>query len=958
MSPKKRKSKKKRTQERQQFLKKSCPQLIFLGDEALEKSDYREAIQCFQTALKHPDAGQTTNQIQVKLFQAYFHRAEELHGKLMTKEALTMESQALAAIRNIADLSVSDMACYLTLCRDIDAFAAYRDYVNVNGTAPEIETVLADIFIKSRKWNFEKQLPPDAALKRDFPIFKKAIPLMDKGEWQEAWVAMRSLPRSSPFSHLRLFCRAMISFYEGNESDLKKAASLIPPRSILKKIVDTLIISADAVEKGENPMTGVRGDAVRLIRQVWDGPYDIQKHVNTLIKFDKKRSFNAGMGNAIKQIAKQLSPKNPEWAAIHIIETVMNVHHYDDETFYRMARKVIGDHLEALKSKLAILIMDAPFEAAVSLFDYFDRHFTDPEEAAIAKGIIIHQVALDIQTNSQRISLPDDPDFMEEHFGITTTYDKGLALQLIEFGIKIDPRNKALYDLAGKIRVYTRDEKKVMESILTTMALTWPTDPEPCLRLASLYHSKGAYRKAETILKKATALAPHDSRVSDLQVISLLIAAERNADNKKFHLVWPDMEKAAQIDSPKCRIILDERSILLKGLETGELDADTIDKTLKPYAPSDQLKLLLLLHHEIDKKTLDKRHGSFKNKLKNAINLHSTHYFELIDGLSALEALQLLRPLPDEWQNLISSYAPFDYIPGGSKRILAKLDDAHLFSLIHNGENPSGFAPLIDEISRRTQKKLPKKSTPKEKSDRVLLEFYELTLENLDYAPFDLIDLVDEYEALLDKIDPETEKRLKSAAEKLARLTHGPLKMALDRFDFDILDPPPFNPFFDPFDDDDWDDDDDDWDDDEMDDGAFFNALFDDDFPSPFDFDKPKSKSKKKGKREHQQQSLFPDDPFSGSFGPGSIDEEMITALFNTPMGKDLKKILDGALDFFEMYVDEERLRGKSDAILKKAKKRIPKDKDMTMAIDFVNEFYKKEAKAKLSREAKTLFLQ
>ncbi|SLM33206.1 hypothetical protein MTBBW1_950004 [Desulfamplus magnetovallimortis] len=84
---------------------------------------------------------------------------------------------------------------------------------------------------------------------------------------------------------------------------------------------------------------------------------------------------------------------------------------------------------------------------------------------------------------------------------------------------------------------------------------------------------------------------------------------------------------------------------------------------------------------------------------------------------------------------------------------------------------------------------------------------------------------------------------------------------------------------------------------------------------------------------------------------------DLLKEIVNSKDSHDIRKLFDDTLSEMEAIIDREGLRGKPASILKSAKKKLLNDLDMKNRADIINLCYKSQAKSKLSREAKTIFI-
>ncbi|MBF0201420.1 MAG: tetratricopeptide repeat protein [Desulfamplus sp.] len=981
MAPKKKKSKKKRQQEKEQFFGKPYPQILLQGDKAFSRGDYREAVQCYQVAFKQPKPAEENDVIQLKLFNTYLERAGELRRKEMPVEAAAMEQQAVGAIPGITKMDRDSMIRYLKLCTPGDAFDEFMKYCEVHGAQPELERVLADTLVYSKEWKIVGKFDNASPLKmllRDIPVMKRAVKQMDGGQWEKAMNIMKPLPRSSPFSHFRMFCRAMTALYTGNDAEMEKSLSMIPQYSILWPVGRTMIAGQAEVRKGNAPdafitrqaspvsVSMAPSAAKNLVESLWDGPFEIKKLISSLINLKKTRNYSAKMANTIKKIAEFISPGDMDKSVIYILEAIISPDIFEKREFLEMIRTLAGAaRADIILCKYSVFMMADPLSSAKNLFKFIEKDFESPGEQKIAKAMVIAHLVFHLRRNLHHYSFYREPHKIRDFFGITSIEKTAALLQMIAMGINLDPMNRELYDLADELQPISRNSKNILEKILETMVKTWPGDPEPCLRLASLYHSKNAYRKAEAILEKATEIAPHDSRVMDQHVVSLLIAGDKNAKNRRFHLAWPDMERASRFDAPRCRLLVSAKEIFYKIVESSEVRESDIEQAMEEFTLTERIKILIMVAENLDSRITVKK-TALKKGFKKIVQKH----LKQRDTLASIDLLGLLSPLPREWRQLFNRLSPIQIDKDIASLLVADMDDAHLFALIHMADYQDGYEIILGELKKRLKGRTGNKGSGHLDPDTTLLKFYQITLHNLlNNSIYNYNDYVD----IVEDVDPETEKRLRDAAIKLSKTARGPLKIALERFDFEVLYSPFGSPFGgmpphlfpgifdDDFEDDEWDDnslDRDEWDSDDMDDEMsdieeeFFNSLFGGDLPSPLDL------GKKKGKGAFPPGSLpfppdMPLDPFSIN-----IVASVIRDMLKSPGAAQIRSMMDNLLKEMENVVIMEGLKGMTDAAIKKERKKILKKKDLKALCDLINKCYKSEASSKLSREAKALFIQ
>ncbi|MBF0243460.1 MAG: hypothetical protein HQK64_13425, partial [Desulfamplus sp.] len=786
------------------------------------------------------------------------------------------------------------------------------------------------------------------ALKKDMPLIKPALEFMDSGDWEAALDAMKSISRSSPFAHIRIFCKAMSAFYKDNEREMLKAISMIPQDSMLTKITEALKHNPNQ-SSIDNNKEQKNISNLGMQKLLWSGPFEIYNNLDNIITLSKKENYNDYLQKNILEFATLLMPTHIDSAVQFILETLYQIRCKDEHNFFKMASKLLKSKKELFRAKIYAVFQKDYFISTLEYFKHLDKEFISVEEQKIAKAMLICKMVsmiIEIEDYSFILRTLRANKNITEQFGIKSADVYVAILEMILFAIGIDPKNRLLYDFTLKIpSAYGKEIKNLKEAILLEKCKAFSDSPEPLLELASIYHSKNAYRKAESALQKALELAPHDSRVVDQHVISLLISADKSAVKNNFHLIQKDVDKAKKFDSKRCAILITEKSLFYKIAQTANIEKGEIEAEVSSFALTDKLRCYALLLADIYSKFKIKKRPkatvASRNKKDLSLELEQKYIAPYksvesllkddlathIGELTSWDILNLMLPIPEEWLVLfntreILSYFYFNSSP--KNPILKKVEDNDLLTLIEKNNQFLTFPILLQELESRIKPQRGRKSKKEVTQDNIatrdtidskILQFYALVLKdivNRTYYPI-------RYLELLDNIDPNTEKILKEASRKLSKKAFGRLRNALENFEF-ISPNMIFNSESYPFN--------------FFDDGGFDPFLL----------------AKQLDKLDFDSMP----EPVISMFA------NVIKMLINTnsPEAKEIKQDLDSALVYLENAVDELGLRGKSDQELKIAKQDIQKKESFEIEIKIINLFYKKEAMAKLSREAKILFIE
>ena len=906
---KKKKNLSKKTRKKQQRISElTFDELVKKGDSYTTSGKPRDAIKMYKMAIKNSKSEEQTQGVHPKLFLAYLERTRELTDKNMFVEAASLRKQAMAYLPAPALMDQRAMTFVVRSCDIRQAFDYGEQYVAHKGEDSLVGILLADRLVTEGAWDLLDKKKDPFLFFRDAPIVRACIPLMDKGRWQQAAEEMKTLPRTSFFAHIRMFCRAMALFGSGDDRNMYKAISLIPEASVFKKITDVLGTTVRCVEE----KTRIQGDKT-LVTCLWEGPVDIEQTVAKIIEREEKKRFDSTMKQLLTTFSKQILPDDPEYAMQYLLETLWHQGLSSEKAFTSLEKSLLPGRTALLDARRRIVYLNAPLDNAADYLGLLKKKGTDSQTLATLESVILSYVCGAAVSGGDRNDLLRSSGKAAKRFGLSP--DEGfdtLWMQCAARGIQCDTGNRALYELVARMNVSSRESKKIKEQLLLSMCDVYPDDPYPCIELASLYHGKNAFRKAENILKKAMALAPYDSRVQDMHVISLVISADKGLNRGNYQRVRQDLEKARDIDTGTNALLLKEKDLFYQICEKPEIPEKIIGLKLDEFSLFERLKLASMLRMDVQNKPkkdhpkiLRKIDSFFKSELKQ------------LSRLTSEELLAILAPFPREWQYVFASLDIYPLFFAATNNVLKLLSDKDLIRLADRILSPENFSLFKKELQRRIRK-------GKKESDHDLMRFYALVLQGLDDQDWDVHGFMD----LLEDADPEMEKKFKAAGERLSRHAGGPHRHALQTLDFEFLEELFMGDMFE--DDDDYDDYDDDYDD------EFYDEESD-----PFDFfpgGMPDIEDLK--------------DPFMRKFFSDMIGDmkkenpRLFRELFN-----ELKVVL-------ESIVDEEGLRGASTVTLKKYKDvLVESGRELNEPMIMLNFIFPNEAKKKLSREAKAIFL-
>ncbi len=898
MAKKNKKTKKKAKEKQRRIAKLTFDELLEKADQHILAKKFRDAIKMYKLAIKNSKSRKLVQMGHGKLFLAYMLKAKELTGKHMTVEAASLRKQAMACLPAPEFVDLDSIAFVIELCDMGKAFDYIQQYIARKGTDPRIGVLLADRLVTQGGWDFWVKKDLSFFISRDAPVVQKCLGLMDKGQWQQAVDGMKTLPRSSAFSHIRMFCKAMALFGQGDDKNMYKAISMIPDVSVFAEIAAVLGQTVQAVQE-RAPIKENKTIAACF----WKGGLDAWDTAEKIIEKEAKNSFDKTMGQLILTFSKQLLPQNPEYAAQYLLETLWQGNMTGEKAFIALEKSLLPRRAKLLQAKRKILFMDRLLDNAAKYLDLLKKTEPDPQILTMVESAILSYVCRVTVWGGNQDELINLTDQTATRFGLARNVKMdSLWMQCAARGLQCDAGNRELYELVIRMNVMSRDAKKIKEKLLLAMCEAFPDDPYPCIELASVYHDKNAFRKAEAILKKAMELAPYDNRVQEMHSISLVISADRSVGKCNYQRARQDLEKAVALDMGTNTLLLQEKELFYQICEQPKMSEKTIGVYLDQFPLFQRLKLVSMLRMDAEKKPR-KNYARVFNKIDAVFKKELGQ----IRRLTSEELLSLLSPFPREWQHLFAYLEVHLLILETDDKVVKLLNSDDLIRFMDRSLSPDYFTLFQSELDRRLR-------TGKKDANRELLTFYALALEGIGDDLWDVDRLMD----LVEDADSEMKKAFKAAGERLSRYTHGPCRHALQTLEFEILDDLLDDPFYD-------------YDDDYDDDQAFdpFGFLPEDIvdlglLEDPF-LKKMFKDHAKKMKRENPR-----------------VYQETFNQLTHT----------------LEEIIDESGLRGAPVPVLKKFKKDIIADNyEISEMVLMVNLFFGDEVKKKLSREVKTVFL-
>ncbi|MDM8550199.1 hypothetical protein QUF72_08985 [Desulfobacterales bacterium HSG2] len=787
----KKKKKKKKPQKGPQLHNLTVDQLINTGKQSIEAGKPRDAISIFKFAGKKH--GQS-DEINTLLFRSYLMREAQLREKNLIAEADAVKKQAQDHMPWVDQLSEDDMMAYISTCSNKEAFDIYAGYSSANDRSPRAEQFLANRLFKSDNWKLSDKLNESLPIRRDAAPMQKAIPLMNAGNWEDALEVLLPISRTSPFAPIRMFCRAMVSFYKGDDQDMCRALSMIPDDFPLIGVARSLESTV-----GNNGSNNRRRKAGKRLECLWDGPVNMEEDIRDLLYDLEHKRFHEAE-HSISSLSNAIYPEDPMAVRSFMLESIWNMtfqYKIEDYEFRNMVTDLLPQpHGDMLLTKTRLLRFHTPMTTTGQYLSLLENEFPDPETRKIAHAfILMHTVSNMLKIKFNPAKEKKAIQKYKTLLGIHHEDTEMILTDMVTEAMRLDPLSRNCYEILVELPRKSRPAKNAVEASLTDMCSHFPDDPWPCLELATLFYEKNAFRKAENILEEAMKRAPHDSRVIDRHIIALLISAEKNIQRKKFHLVERDIKKAEKFESRKvCPFVIEKRIVFQIVNCQNDLKADAKDEAdqlslfkgqkglkaiirdeIKSLPLFDRLRILAILITDMKHRKIDE-----KKYILNELEKVFDKELKYDKDLSSSEVVRLLTPLEKDYTALLSHREIAPIFLKKRKDILKGVDDTEIIPVFDLIFAPEWFGLIKKEVKRRVKKA--------KKKERLFMEFYRVTIQHIKGEELD----PDLFEDIIEEAPKSMFEELRAVSRRLSKHATGSLKKALEVFDFDILDDMPF----------------------------------------------------------------------------------------------------------------------------------------------------------------------
>ncbi len=713
------------------------------------------------------------------LFRACVERARQLDRKGSAKEAAALRSRAVqhrAAI-DVENLAEEDLVRFLRCLDGSDAVAVYAERLAAGPPLPAAERAVADRLVIDRGWDGIEHLDAEHPLRRDADPVRGSLDAMDAGDWEGAARLLAGVARRSPFAPWRLFCKAMGCFAAGDEHGLRRTVHLLPEDFALRGTVAELRRSAtgagtavpDAVRRalgtGTAPVAATAASLIQAIRS--DAGHEIERQMISL--------------------ADAVYPEDPLKARIDLLMIAARATidgPMPEDTLERLADSLLPkDRVFSMAAQAYLLMQEVAKdgfwepEAAEDFLDELPVVFPRRSDRDLARSCVLESLArAGVRSGiDPHLIDPEEAESLTDLLGTRSEDPAMMLVDLMMASVAADPESPTAYRfLLDLLRSHPPGSAGRVRGILEELAKSHPDDPDPWLDMAAMDYARNAYRRAETALAEARRRAPYDERILDLQATGFLKSADQSCKRGRFALAERDLERAANLRRRKLEPILRVKRLMLDVVRDGKNVAAAAEPHLRALPPAERLRTLAVAIHDLaENSNVSNVDPAMAAALRQVLARDS----RAIRKLEPDEALGLIADLPSDYRLLFVSLRIAPVLSDWWRAVMARLDGDRLLTCFDTLLACGGRQAVRGELDRRLRGR-------RAGGRDLLLRFYRAVIRYQDGEDYDS----KRFAEVLKQADPGEHQRMRAAAARLAQVVDGPLHLALQRFDFEILD--------------------------------------------------------------------------------------------------------------------------------------------------------------------------
>lgn len=749
------------------------------GDQWLAAGNARDALRAFKFLKK---SGYEPGIVTLRMFQAYLVRYQQLMEKKMANEAEVVLAAALEFFPAGGSLPLETLEAAIRLLPLENAVTLYRDALFSMEAVPEMERLIGTRAVLEDNLDLLNGLPGHLALVKEKECLEQATVSMNAGHWDQAVKELNRVSRKSPFAEIKIFAKLMAAFALQDKTGVQKALALLDKGFSLTSLQE--LLGAYAAEDGL-PQASGNGETARLL---WGQPF-----------------LNQGYAGDLKQAVAE---NNPVKITRAVAGLTARLDSPDQASAVEFLAEIAGqgvvdvtkepDHVLALFKKLPLPDPHAMFarfaapraafltEFALPFWRQIEQLFSDPEDQKLARGLILAKIAermvndpdivFELQDGlgrffsaigcGDKVCFDDVGDGADSHLVVAAVLEQALGF---------DPENPMGYELLLTVPFDSPALRRALPPLLESAAGVFSHDPRPYLRLAQIYLHKSAVRKAEGVLKKAFARAPHDNSVLEQYALCHVATACKNIKSRKYDLAFQDLEAAEKMGVPSLGIYIVEKRLLCTCAQTLKFSKKLFEGMTRGLNLGDTLRVLALFKLDLE----DPDHGcpDAPRGLAAVFNSHKKRIKELTSqGLAAL-----LKPLPMLGRGLYSKHTCAALFLGKRATVLNGLSDTDLMDIALDLAKYGHMDAVVDQLAKRV-------NMDKDEDGGRLMQFLYRSLCHIrgDSVSSQV------FLNLIDSVSPPLKEKLRSISRQVAAIAPQQFRTAYEQFDFTLLDRPGF----------------------------------------------------------------------------------------------------------------------------------------------------------------------
>lgn len=328
-----------------------------------------------------------------------------------------------------------------------DSLKLYIQFSKGHSPSVRLDQHLAYRLMMTDDWGPLDALENSHPLRRDASPAMEAVSLMNRGNWEDALQVLKVIPRVSPYAPMRLFCRAMVLFYQENDGEMIQTLSRIPEDFSLNSCVESL--KQCAAEKGSL----INALPLRSRSCLLEGPENPEKMVPDILSCLKNRQIKQA-AHHISSFVKILFPKSTGFATQQILETLMFSSlriKFDFEDYYKLVNSLLPERLSLLvMAKGNLEGSPSPLQAAGKYLELLENEIPDLESRNMVSAMILmfaakklnsektgHQIVKNVRRQfAKLLGIREGDSDMEQ-----------VILGLVTHSIALDPMNRKAYEM-------------------------------------------------------------------------------------------------------------------------------------------------------------------------------------------------------------------------------------------------------------------------------------------------------------------------------------------------------------------------------------------------------------------------------------------------------------------------------------------------------------------------------